>query len=130
MAREIRCGVTELTRVLKDIVNDYGEEAQDEIAEAMKKTAKELVKQVKAKSPTRSGKYKKGWTSETKEGRLGTSTTIYNKNAYQLTHLLEFGHALYLGGRHVGEVGPIPHMAPVQDQAPDIFERKLREAMQ
>lgn len=127
---EIRCGLAEYSKVLKGIISEYGEEARYEIGDAMRETGKALVKEVKAKSPKKSGNYRMGWKSETKEFRLDASTVIYNQNAYQLTHLLEFGHALYLGGRYAGEVGAKPHMAPVQDMAAEVFERKLREEME
>lgn len=126
---EIRCGLADYSKVLQSIITEYGEEARDEIGDAMRATGKELVKEVKARSPKRRGNYRMGWRSETKEFRLDASTVIYQQNSYQLTHLLEFGHALYQGGRYKGEVEGKPHMAPVQDMAPDVFERKLREAM-
>ena len=92
---------------------------------ALEDTKKELagtaVKQLKSTSPRRTGRYASGWTKK-KRGK----TIIVHNRSYQLTHLLEKGHAKRGGGRVAARV----HIAPVekwtQDQAEPIFRRKLK----
>ena len=68
--------------------------------------------------------YKKGWTVTAKRrNRRDTEQIVHNKTQYQLTHLLEFGHATRNGGR----TKEFPHIGKVADKVPEIFERKLRD---
>ena len=57
------------------------------------------------------------------ETRLGIKAVVHNK-LYQLTHLLESGHAKFLWGRATGEeVQAFPHIEAVNEEA----QRKLEE---
>lgn len=129
MANQVIISPTQLGTTLKRILDEYGDDVRGYVDDAMKKTAKEAQKEVKKASPRKSGRYAKGWAVENKETIEGPYETIYNKNAYQLTHLLEFGHVLKYGGRTEGMVSAKPHIAPIQDKAPQIFEKNLKEAM-
>lgn len=100
--------------------------AQDMKAEA-KAIAKEAVKELKATSPegpgSKKGHYKDGWTSKVEsENAVAIGIRIYNKKKPGLTHLLEKGHAKRGGGRVKG----IPHIAPVERQAIEGYEKRLK----
>lgn len=86
-------------------------EYTDEVVEALEKTEKELAKEavrtLKQTSPKKSGKYAKSWT-QTKQGKK----RIVHNRRYQLTHLLEKGHAKRNGGRVAARV----HIAPVEQR--------------
>lgn len=104
-------GNTIKTDQLADTIVKYLAEVSDEATEALEETkenlAKEGVKKLKATSPKDKGDYAKSWTrKKTKKGQI-----IHNKR-YQLTHLLEKGHAKRKGGR----VAAIVHIAPVEDE--------------
>lgn len=129
MASEVVINPAQLSTTLKKILDEYGEDVLDYVDEAIVKTAMEAQKEVKKTSPKKSGRYAKGWSVDKKETSEGPYETIYNKNTYQLTHLLEFGHVLKVGGRVAGTVSAKPHIAPIQDKTPDIFEKKLKEVM-
>lgn len=88
------------------------------------KTAEEAVSELREASPSGSGKYgsweayNKDWAIQKSESKKGVfEATIHNKKHYQLTHLLENGHALVNGGR----ARAFPHIAPVAEKA----ERRL-----
>ena len=50
------------------------------------------VKELKTSSPKLTGRYAKGWKQKVEaDGVNGTKLTVYNADAYQLTHLLENG---------------------------------------
>lgn len=50
---------------------------------------------------------------------------VHSKNKYQLTHLLEFGHAKRGGGR----VSARPHIATAEEKAVKVFEEEIKEAI-
>lgn len=87
------------------------QEYTEEVVEALEKTEKELadeaVRTLKQTSPRESGKYAKSWT-QTKQGKK----RIVHNRRYQLTHLLEKGHAKRNGGRVAARV----HIAPVEQR--------------
>ena len=94
-----------------------------DVKQAVKEVAKATVKEVKAKSPVKTGNYKKSWgqvkVSET-EGSIVIA--IRNKKFYWLTHLLENGHALKSGGR----TRAFPHIKPAEDFAARELEKKVK----
>lgn len=97
MAKKYRIGkgdqwVDELIGVLDEFVD----EEADTIDEVFKQTAEETKDMVVAKSPG-SGEYASGWEVVSKtRGAMGESVsyTVANTRHYQLTHLLEKGHAV------------------------------------
>lgn len=104
------------------ILSEYTEDVIEGIDEAGQEVAKEAVKELKAKSPKKTGVYAKGWGRKT-EKKVGDVSTviIYNKNKPSLTHLLEHGHAKRGGGR----VDGIPHIRPVEEKVIKEFSSKV-----
>lgn len=101
---------------------EYANEVTEDVKESVKDVAKETVKEVKRRSPVRSGAYKKSW-GQTKvyEGPGGIRITIHNNKHYQLTHLLENGHALRSGGR----TRSFPHIEPAERFAERELQREV-----
>lgn len=101
------------------------QEYTEEVVEALEKTEKELadeaVRTLKQTSPKKSGKYARSWT-QTKQGKK----RIVHNRRYQLTHLLEKGHAKRNGGRVAARV----HIAPVEQriskEAVERFKENLK----
>lgn len=65
--------------------------------------AKEVVKEIKDNAQVRTGRYKAGWDykSEVSYDAYGGAIrryVVYNKDRYQLAHLLNNGHATKKGG--------------------------------
>lgn len=96
----------EFTKICEEYVGEVNEIVREETGKAIRSAAKEL----KNVSPKKSGDYAKDWTSSITKGRTNTEGVAYNKRHYQLTHLLENGHASRGGGRstpahkHIGPV--------------------------
>ena len=68
--------------------------------------------------------YNAGWTvTQTKRDKLKHIKQIHNKTHYQLTHLLEKGHATRDGGR----TRKFEHIAPVVKQADTDLVKNLRK---
>lgn len=67
--------------------------------------------------------YCKGWSlKKDKTGRNRFIVKVWNKTDYQLTHLLEFGHATRNGGR----TKPQPHIRPTEEKYKKEFEKELK----
>ena len=124
-----RVKIDQLDNAIMDILNEYRNACLATADEACKVTAKEAVQELKAAHPPGSGQYgswsayNKGWTvtQTVRDKREHKGATVHNKDHYQLTHLLEKGHALPQGGRSNEYV----HIAPVAEKC----EEKLMQRM-
>ena len=112
----------QLGNEIAKILSEYTEDVIEGIDKAGQEVANEAVKELKAKSPKKTGVYAKGWGRKT-EKKVGDVSTviIYNKNKPSLTHLLEHGHAKRGGGR----VDGIPHIRPVEEKVIKEFSSKV-----
>lgn len=112
---------------IKSILNEYSKDIQDEIAEEAERVGKDGAKELRHTSPTRSGRYngryKKSWTTKVEKGFSEVIVTIYNKNTYQLTHLLEHPHLLRNGQKSTPKV----HIYPVEQKAIKEFEFNVEQ---
>lgn len=118
----------QLAAEVNAILEEYQGTVQEVLEEAVDATAKEVVSELKATSPKRTGAYASGWTQQKKTGKRGRAygRVAYNKTHYRLTHLLEYGHATRNGGRTTAQ----PHIAPAEQKAVENFERRLKEGIQ
>lgn len=122
----------ELQKSLRNYLNSYVEDIQEEVEEATDKVTKKAKEELKEKSPRRKNEreepYHEGWAVKVqKKGRLKYHKVIWNKTNYQLTHLLEFGHANRDGSR----TKAIPHIRPIEQKYKvefvDLVEEKIRK---
>lgn len=115
--------------VLKEMEN-YTEEVTAAIETATKKILKESRADVSAKSPKRTGAYSKDWAVQYIKGKNFIEGRVYNRDHYQLTHLLENGHVIKNGtGRTFGRVAAREHIGPVNDRAQQELEEAIKEAI-
>jgi len=105
--------IDKLGSTIQEIMEEYQQDVTEKVKEVLPKVGKEAVKELKKTSPKKTGKYAKGWKTKVEEARLGTTVTVYNADRYQLTHLLEKGHASRSGGRVSGK----PHIKPAEENA-------------
>lgn len=114
-------GMKGMTEQLTDILDESVITVERNTDRIMKEAAVESVELLHAKSPKKlrnGGRYAAGWTYDA-SGTAGlVSATgkakgymVYNATDYQLTHLLENGHALWNGTR---KVSARKHIAPVE----------------
>ena len=85
-----------------------------------------MKKQIESTAPKKTGKYSKSWAvKKTRETSDSIQIVVHSKR-YQLTHLLEFGHAKRGGGR----TRAFPHIAPAEEngirQLEDEIIRSIR----
>lgn len=123
--------INNLDEAIKAELENYNVEVVKATNESIREAAKEATKILKNGGPyqKRTGAYQKDWAAKQRERTNSVVTvggyTVYNKEHYQLTHLLEYGHQSRNGGR----VRAFSHIAPVNEQIGDMIagmiERKL-----
>lgn len=113
------------------IVEQYGRQAREAVEKAVRKTGRETAKDLKNTSPKRTGAYASSWTTKVtrSSGRL-VGVTVYNKEHYQLTHLLENGHVIKNKKGEYGRTRPIKHIAPAEQKGIADFEEYAREELE
>ena len=95
-----KVGINDFRGAVNEILEEYGDAAQEAVEVGCKETAKDASKKLQSAGSFKGGKeYRKGWTSKVEQTRLGAVAVVYNKTKPGLSHLLEFGHALRDGGR-------------------------------
>lgn len=94
------------------ILDDYSKDIYEGMEQASIDVAKEGASTLRKTSPKKTGKYRKGWRVKSTSNLKSFSSTIYNATDWQLTHLLEKGHAKRNGGR----VSPKVHIKPVEEK--------------
>lgn len=101
----------------------YQQEVVDDLKSSVHDAGKACLNEIKANSPADTGDYRKGWKIKTAyESETDIRLQVYNKDHYQLTHLLEDGHANVDGGRTPGR----PHIGPAADQAAEKLEKDVK----
>lgn len=117
MAIDIGSLAAEINRTLANYAHGVGEK-MEKVAEQV---AKEGAQQLKARSPVGvRHRYAKGWRAK----KVGKQWVVHNTE-YQLTHLLEKGHAKVGGGRVPAKV----HITPVEEEMIDEFTKGVEEAI-
>lgn len=117
----------DLSAQLADMMREYTSEVEVAVSNAIEEAGKELLKDVKEKSPKSQdgGDYQKGWCLKIEQSGSKKTAIVYNKTRYHLTHLLEHGHAKRNGGR----VNAIPHIKPAEEKAETELMRRIEEAI-
>lgn len=111
-------------QAVKEYLEIYVEDIGETVEETSTQIGKEARDELKQTSPKKTGKYAKGWTvRKDKKNKNYYTVKVWNRTDYQLTHLLEFGHATRNGGR----TKAIPHIRPVEEKYKDKFEKQLKD---
>lgn len=121
-----------LAQQMKEILTDYSDEVAEITVKVIEETAEEAATKLHTAGSFKGTKYRSSWKAETDKKRLYTSSVVYNSGHGQLTHLLEFGHAIAGGGRKGGSdrVRAYEHIAPINEEAQEIAIEKLKEAIE
>lgn len=115
--------IDNLAKEIAKALESYADDISEVVEETSNEIGKEAVEEIRKTSPKKRGKYAKGWTlKKDKLGKGKYSIKIHNKTHYQLTHLLEFGHATKNGGR----TKAITHIRPVEEKYSEKFEQQLK----
>lgn len=114
-----------LSKEVMKILTEYKDDISDIVEDDANEIGKEATTELKQTSPKGARRqYCKGWRlKKDKLGKNRYTVKIHNKTDYQLTHLLEFGHATKNGGYTEAQ----PHIRPVEEKYSKKFEEKIRK---
>lgn len=111
---------------IMDGLMEYAELAAEVMKGCVKKAGNTVKKEAQAGAPVRTGKYKKSWAVKRQSETSNTlEVVVHSRNRYQLTHLLEKGHAKRGGGR----VRAIPHIAPAEEKGIRELEEGIKRGL-
>lgn len=129
----------DLVSQMREIVDEYTVEVAEALEKAVNNVKKQVVRKLKDTSPKRPGhgEYARSWTSQKTGKRArgvflgGVNVTVYNREHYRLTHLLEHGHVVRNKKGTYGRAPAYPHIGPAEELAieelPKEFEKGLNK---
>lgn len=119
--------VDDLSKTIISELKEYEKVTEEAAWNGVVETSQQAIQQLKSAHPPGSGKYgswdkyNKGWT--VKKTKRDKTATIHNATDYQLTHLLEKGHAKVNGGR----TQAFPHIAPIAQKCEDELVKNIQK---
>ena len=126
MADNRRVSVDQMADAIMDGLMEYAELATDVMKGCVKKAGNTVKKETQAGAPVRTGKYKRSWAVKRQRETSSTlEVVVHSRNRYQLTHLLEKGHAKRGGGR----VKAVPHIAPAEEKGVRELEEGIKRGL-
>lgn len=127
----MKVSLDSLDEEIKKELENFNVEVVRATNESIKEAAREATRTLKKGGPykNRTGKYARDWTTGQREKNKSVievqGYTVYNKENYQLTHLLEHGHQSRNGGR----VKEFAHIAPVNEQIGEMIASKIESKL-
>lgn len=123
--------IDDLSKAILQELENFKDVTDEACDKGVSETAKTAVQELHNAHPPGSGKYgswdeyNKGWkVMQTKtDKRYHKKATIHNATHYQLTHLLEKGHALVKGGH----TAAFKHIAPVAEKCDDELLKNIKK---
>ena len=126
MSENQRVSADRMAEAVMEGLLEYAELAADVMKDCVKKAGNTVKKETQAGAPVRTGKYKRSWAVKRQRETSSTlEVVVYSRNRYQLTHLLEKGHAKRGGGR----VKAVPHIAPAEEKGVRELEEGIKRGL-
>ena len=116
---------SEIAKTLVGYTQETTQKVKKIVDEVTDETIEKLGNDTESLFQKRTGKYAEGWARKDAETMFEKTNTIHNKQ-YQLTHLLEKGHAKRNGGRVEGR----PHIEPAEEKSKEELEKRITEAVE
>lgn len=118
--------IDSLSAEIRKELEHYKNVTTEGIKKAVREASKIAKTEIEQTAPSNTGKYNKSWAIKaTRETANSLRVVVHSKDRYQLTHLLEFGHAKRNGGR----VSARPHIANAENKAIQSFEKAIKETI-
>ena len=126
MSENQRVSADRMAEAVMEGLLEYAELAADVMKDCVKKAGNTVKKETQAGAPVRTGKYKRSWAVKRQRETSSTlEVVVHSRNRYQLTHLLEKGHAKRGGGR----VRAVPHIAPAEEKGIRELEEGIKRRL-
>lgn len=113
--------ISDFADTITSELEKYSNVVDEDVQKLAKQVATDGMEKIKTNSPINTGGYKTGWRVK----KQGEKYIVHNATNYQLTHLLEFGHAKVSGGR----VAAKPHIKKVEIQMINDFVKGIEQAV-
>ncbi len=118
--------IDKMASEIMDGLLEYADASSETVKSAVKKASNTVKKEITNNAPVNTGRYKKSFTAtKQKETSNSLVMVVHSKNRYQLTHLLEKGHAKRNGGR----VAARPHIAPAEAKGMEELESLIKRGL-
>lgn len=127
----MKTNVDGLAQAIQKTLAEYEGVTIESMKAAVDKASKEAVRELKSSSPKRNGAYARSWTSKKKKlaSKYAYEKTVYNKNHYRLTHLLEKGHRVVGAKNGRTWVDARPHIEKVEKKAVEKLVNEMKETL-
>ena len=126
MSENQRVTVDGMADAIMEGLLEYADLATDVMKGCVKKAGNTVKKETQENAPVKSGKYGKSWAvKRQREVSHMLEVVVHSKDRYQLTHLLEKGHAKRGGGR----VKAFPHIGPAEEKGIRELEDGIRRGL-
>lgn len=115
--------IDSLANAIAGALEEYSQDVTDAVKASVRDAAKACVAELKTASPSLTGSYANGWRAKVAyEDLTDIRMQVHNATDYQITHLLEDGHAKVNGGR----VPAYPHIGAAADNASELLEKDVK----
>lgn len=145
MARKVKA--SEFSGQLVRLMQKYSRGLDESTKKIVKEVGNEAKKMLRQRAPSQKKKRTEAYRKSLKVKHTLESQqaefTIYSDGHWQITHLLEFGHEVWIGGmknppkndptkkkgEKRGETDAIPHFEPVQEWANEEVMKRLEKEL-
>ena len=118
----MKININNLAAEINKSLEEYKNLQTEQLKKAVRKAGSAVKNQIKNTAPKDTGEYAKSWrVTKVNESSNRLNLVVNSKDRYQLTHLLEYGHAKRGGGR----VAAKPHLAAAEQTGIEVLESEI-----
>lgn len=118
----MKININNLAAEINKSLEEYKNLQTEQLKKAVRKAGSAVKNQIQNTAPKDTGEYAKSWrVTKTGETSNRLNLVVNSKDRYQLTHLLEYGHAKRGGGR----VAAKPHLEAAEQTGIEVLESEI-----
>lgn len=123
--------IADLDKEIEKILKENFREVASKVVATTNHVADKVKINLKMNSPERTGYYAYGWSTKKRDSRKDSifgayEVIVHNATSWQLTHLLEYGHAANNG---TSRVKAYPHIRPAEEEAAKEYYNELKKRL-